>query len=355
VGFNDYWNYLVTCLVLSAVLVPVAIWRLRPVAIRQASRPAKAQVPRGAYVHRTRRIPLWRARTRWHAWLWREWQLDANPVLWREWEARQPSLWSRIIWRIYALLAVCFSFHGLIESWGAGPGMADYAAVVIAFQVVTGLLLVSVAAPCSVGEERARGTLETLLTTPLSTTTILWAKWRVTYRIVLRLVILPWLLLAAIAVGHAGRHLEGTLVLAALILAYGAAVTSLGLALATWTSRLGRAVTWNVIAYVAMSLGSMFFAMAALGPNQVAQGLAMGSPFFGTGYLSAMIMLERTDEYNNAASWGLGWIAFYSALATILYLATLATFDRYVGRMNNQMKRRARRPKAPAPAAVPVA
>ena len=43
--------------------------------------------------------------------------------------------------------------------------------------------------------------------------------------------------------------------MAALIVAYGAAITSLGLALATWMPRMGRAVGLTVGLYTSMLIG----------------------------------------------------------------------------------------------------
>src|SRR5207248_5890046 len=95
-------------------------------------------------------------------------------------------------------------------------------AMVLAVQVLVGLLLVSVAAPNPLAEERARGSLDVLLATPLSTRSILGGKWWGTYRAVPRLAFLPSLSAAAIVLHNFGAHLEGMLLLAGLILAYGA-------------------------------------------------------------------------------------------------------------------------------------
>ena len=53
----------------------------------------------------------------------------------------------------------------------------------------------------------------------------------------------------------------------ALIIAQGAAIASLGLALATWISRTGRAVAWTVSALVASIVGWPVLGFLLLGAN----------------------------------------------------------------------------------------
>ena len=63
--------------------------------------------------------------------------------------------------------------------------------MVNAWQVATGLLLLSVSAATSLAEERQRGSLDVLMATPLPTRSIVWGKWWGTFRPVPRLLILP--------------------------------------------------------------------------------------------------------------------------------------------------------------------
>ena len=64
------------------------------------------------------------------------------------------------------------------------------------FQVAVGLLLLSVTAATSLAEERAHGSLDLLLSTPLSTWQIVVGKWLGAFRVVPMLVILPALLIS---------------------------------------------------------------------------------------------------------------------------------------------------------------
>ena len=98
--------------------------------------------------------------------------------------------------------------------------------VINGLQVAAGLLLLSVSAATSLAEERQRGSLDVLMATPLSTRSIVWGKWWGAFRGVPPLLVLPVVLTAALS-SHTGRF-WGVALMAALILAYGAAITSLG-------------------------------------------------------------------------------------------------------------------------------
>ena len=60
---------------------------------------------------------------------------------------------------------------------------SDTVAVMTTIQVGVGLLLLSVSAATSLAEERARGSLDILLSTPLSTFSILVGKWWGAFRL----------------------------------------------------------------------------------------------------------------------------------------------------------------------------
>ena len=68
-----------------------------------------------------------------------------------------------------------------------------------------------------------------------------------------RLAILPiWVAAGAAMITDGGI---GLVLMIGLILAYAAAITSLGLAVATWVPRLGRVITVSVMAYVLVAVG----------------------------------------------------------------------------------------------------
>ncbi len=119
-------------------------------------------------------------------------------------------------------------------------------------QVAIGLLLLAVTTAAGLHEERAHGSLDVLLATPLPTATIVRGKWRWAFRRVPLLALLPTVM--TLLLTAAGRW-AGALLIMALILAQGAAVTGLSLALPTWSRRAGRAPALCAIACLGMSLG----------------------------------------------------------------------------------------------------
>ena len=116
----------------------------------------------------------------------------------------------------------------------------------------------------SLSEERQRGSLDVLMATPLSTRAIVFAKWLSVFRIVPWLVAGPALIGLALAISPTlrSRHgfdeapmalsdrLSAGGLLAFTLLAHGAAMTSLGLCLATWVHRQGKVVGMNVSVFV---------------------------------------------------------------------------------------------------------
>ena len=82
-------------------------------------------------------------------------------------------------------------------------------------------------------------------------------------------------------------HWSNYLVLLGLVLAYGATITSLGLALATWVSRLGRAIALCVTAYVALVIGWPMLLVFGLGNHDdVILALILGDPLYGSAFVT---------------------------------------------------------------------
>jgi len=202
--------------------------------------------------------------------------LDGNPVLWREWHRNRPSRLTRLLWASLLLGTSALAICGLVETARQKPGTGlMLLANAMACQVLFGLLMLSATAPTALAEERMRGSLDVLLTTPLSSRSIVLAKWWGIYRMVLLL--LPVLLFSGIVLGFTlpdrpvyltkikaappefpmtvwDRWLSITLGPAD-FLASGAVITSLGIALAVRVRRLGRAVMLSVVAFIASAIG----------------------------------------------------------------------------------------------------
>jgi len=316
------------CLALSGALAGFAAWRLRPAAARESDRPR-------------RRVGLGRL----GQWLPGP-SLDANPVLWREWHARRPTRGVLVLWLLYAALACACTAGVAWLTWQVPSG--GPAPVLNALQVAAGMLMLSIAAASALAEERVRGSLDVLLATPLPTRSVVWGKWWGTFRLVPVLAVPPVVATAALA-WHNG-HWSGVALVTGLVVAYGAALTSLGLALATWVPRLGRAVGLSVAAHVGVTVGWTVFAFVVTRgtPGLTAPGLASFSPFLGV-MLPNVVMKSQPAAFD----WDqvVGWLVFWTltdlALAAVLLTAVLATFNRCLGRMDEARARSTARPHAP--------
>jgi ABC-type Na+ efflux pump permease subunit len=204
------------------------------------------------------------------------------------------------------------------------------------FQASIGLLLLSVSAATSLSEERTRGSLDLLLVTPLSTLSVIWGKWWGAFRGVVLLAILPTVVAAVLAT-ESGNWIGPPLILA-LFLAYGAAITSLGLALATWITNAGRVLALCVGAVVGVTVGSIPVVVILFDRDQNSPFIAMVSPFMGIGLFSDVIAGHGPgDAWPKAAGFAVLWTFVYGANACFLFLATLATFDRRLGRIPDRV------------------
>jgi ABC-type transport system involved in multi-copper enzyme maturation permease subunit len=201
---------------------------------------------------------------------------------------------------------------------------------------------VSVSAATSLAEERVRGSLDVLLSTPLATRTILAGKWWGAFRQVLHLLIWPATTTTFLIAGSG--HVIAYLGMLGLISAYGAVITSLGLALATWVSRLGRAVALCIAAYVVFSIGwvVLVFLLTVRGQGPTNEhlivSLIMGSPLYGTFFATIAVAPEPFPmPGGSAADVGVGtclWILIHGGVAAALFAATVASFDRCLGRVS---------------------
>jgi ABC-type transport system involved in multi-copper enzyme maturation permease subunit len=345
----DHLLFLAGCVVLSGGLAAVAVVVLRPLAVRHEARPQR----RRPWFAGTALIP--------NLWSLLGPSLDFNPVLWREWHRRRPSAWVRFMWLAYAASCVFFSGLGFLVSFKGGPDR-EVVVFVNAFEALVGLLLLSVTASTSLSEERVRGSLDMLLATPLPTHSIVWGKWWGTIRTVPLLALLPmatvWLLWMTRGLAPspwAGRLQPGAFLAPALILAllvaYGAAITSLGLAMATWIQRLGRAIAATVGLYALTTIAWPLVVMVLFArSDKIGPGLAEGSPFFGAAF-TTLLTLEHGPEVEGVIVGAFFWTLFYAAVAGGLLVATLFTFDHALGRVSEGHARPAARRRAPRPVA----
>jgi ABC-type transport system involved in multi-copper enzyme maturation permease subunit len=324
VGFDDYLAFLGGCLALAALMALLAAVTLRRAAAREPARRARR---RGGLLG---------------GWLPRLGpSLDYNPVLWRELHGRRPSRWVRAVWVAYVLLSLGASVTAHVTRGTTGGSMAPF---VNAFQYSIGLLLVCITSVTSLFEERVRGSLDVLMTTPLPTSSIVWGKWWGAYRGALLVMLIP-LGLAVSGIASSPRSLPASLnqnpskivlpyVLAGLMLVYGAAVTSLGLALATWVKRFGVAVGLSAAIYLLVAGGAVLV-LLVLGPGGAGgEGFAVVSPWFGVGELTWEIGDPVVGPRD--LGWKIAWALLYAVVALVLVLATERTFNRCMGRMTDR-------------------
>jgi ABC-type transport system involved in multi-copper enzyme maturation permease subunit len=326
VDMATYLSFLGACLCVSAVLMAVATSRIRAVVLTQAGKPV-ARSSRFRFVFRlSSKLSL--------PWLPTP-SLDGNPVLWREWHRSRPSGFIGMAWFLYSALGAVFAIVTL-NMIATARGNEEVITIMSTFQVAVGLLLLSVGAATTLAEERARGSLDVLLSTPLSTFSILVGKWWGAFRLMPHVLVWPALLTSCWVV-DGGRWVRYLLLLG-LITAYGAWIASLGLASATWVSRLGRAIALCVSLYVVFSFGWLFLITLMFDRNQVSMALVMGSPLFGVPMATSAIEAGRrqflsTGEDLAAAIGAILWTLVHSGVAAGLFAMVVTSFDRCLGRI----------------------
>jgi ABC-type transport system involved in multi-copper enzyme maturation permease subunit len=316
VGPGDYLRFLAATGTLSALLAAASVLRLRSTGDRGRV-PGAGRRGRGRRLDLARRLPGP--------------SLDFNPVFWREWHRNRPSRWASAVGVLYVALASVFSLVAVV-----GGGGQVVPAWVNGLQVSIGLLLLSVSASTSLAEERVRGSLDVLLASPMSTREIVLGKWLGTFRLVPPLAILPGLVL--LCGPDRGDRVPVFVLTTVFILSSGAAIVGLGLAMATWCPRLGRAVGLTVTLYVLVAVGWMFLVMITVRGPAVGEGPMMGSPFFWVGEMTFEFYEGRRVNRGigwGYYAWGIFWIVAYAFAAAALLAATLLTFNRCLGRVES--------------------
>jgi ABC-type transport system involved in multi-copper enzyme maturation permease subunit len=363
-------------LALSSGLVAYAVLRLRAeVTSRSGSRPARL----AAWLRTTRaRLSAWCPSP----------SLDENPILWREWRRGRPSRLARVLWSLFLVASFAATLWGVLALSVDYEKGERFLAMGNGLQATFGLLLVSLTAPTVLAEERVRGSLDVLMTTPLSSARIVLAKWWGAYRVVLALAILPavgafWLAMEAprfpSVYGRASpapfsQHPAPLAALdriadacfpVAMLLVQGAAVTSVGLALATGIHRLGRAVAASVTCYALFAFGWLVLLEVGIvtGPLSwiglispadheaeqfFAQLLAGACPLGGQYFVFETIHFPAAGK-RSAFYIGEIVVLLATLVFAILVLGlTLAMFNRCMGRMPERPRRAPRPPRSVA-------
>ena len=335
VAISDFIYFFAGCLACSVFLVIVAIWSLRGVVVRHGSVKSKKHPGQKKRWSRSLRIP----------WLPRP-SLDGNPILWREWQRQQPSRWVRAVWWLYGVVSFGFSLYVfLCVLMLPHSRQSELGALVNAFEVSIGLLLVSVTSVTSLQEDRLRGSMDVLLTTPLSTLEVFWGKWWGSFRLVLLLTVLPTALSATPALAHMLGHSrqEGPpfynlalsfMLMPLLICCYGASVVSIGLALAIWIKGPGKAMAASVILYLVPAVG---FLLSEFFFNSGEDFKTLGSSFMATGYLTIIGVEPIPSGVMSVVPSLMVWCIMYAGVAGLISIAAYRSFDRCLERMPDQM------------------
>jgi hypothetical protein len=314
VGWSEVGTLVAGLLAVSLGLNALAIVSLRRFAGRRSGKP------------RVRLVRPIAAR-------WLAPSLDGNPILWREWQRRRAAGWVGMLWVLYDLcaLAATATIITLVITRGLGLS-TEIASLLNGLQVSAGMLLLVVRAAMTLADVRATGGLDVLLASPLESRSIVLAKWCGAFLTAPRLALLP--AAAAFAIACRSGQFHGVALVAGIVLCYGAAMASLGLALAVWIPHAGRAATLGVAAHVVATVG-WFFAVVILtrgAGGATGLGLASGSPFIGVSFATIM-MQGRTPDLAELRYWLIFWMVVALAVAGVFLAATLATFDRSLGRV----------------------
>ncbi len=309
---RDYGWFLATTIGLAAGLTGLTIARIRAVCTRTR---VKRQVSRRGLIGRLDRRLNWRFPLPSPS-------LDFNPVLWREWHRSRPSRLTRIVIGVYMVGSLLASIAAILST---GPFTRVW---VNGLQTAIGMLLLSVIASTSLAEERVRGGLDILMTTPLSTAEIVIGKWLGTFRLAGWLAIFPVLLVVC---GDPSNeiYLPAVGLTVAFEFIGAGLIAALGLLMATWCQRPGRAVALTVTIYLLVTVGLAPIIMSLIRVT-TSELFLMCSPFFYGGIMAGAV--SRGDGPPSPIGWAVFWSLTYLIVTALLLGLTLLTFNRCLGR-----------------------
>lgn len=329
IGPGDYIYYVSATFIFAAVIIGWVIWRLRRIVLIQSNRPLRKRwsifaIPRRRRIH------------------W----LNSNPLRWYERHRKRLSRAGRVIWFIFVGGSLAASVWVMIRTLEF-RSRDEVAMVSNTLIVGIGLLLTTVGAVTALADERARGSLDILMTTPLTTRQIVAAKWRAAFATVPKVLALPIVVAGVVLLanwgdtGRFGRNSDTGircilwLVIILQWLSCGLLLTSVGFWLATLVKHFGRAIGIAVAFYVGMAIGWMVLVMAVSAKEDEALSFIAASPIFMAAYGTACLMGWEPDKSMNACIIGATiWSLGFLVSSWFLYLMTLRMFDRKMGRIS---------------------
>jgi ABC-type transport system involved in multi-copper enzyme maturation permease subunit len=341
-SFFDFWDYVAFfggAFAISVIMLALAIWRIRPVAVRASGTTGRSH--RMGWLGRLiRSIPGPR--------------LDGNPVLWREWHRARPSRFLTIVVAPLAIATTVACLFGSYSAWKHGitpmppPTWARIVEPATMIPPLFGLLILSAVAPYTFAEERQRGGLDVLTATPLSNWTIVLGKWLGTFRLVPLIALGPGLVAFAVATAREnpgippatmryvrsdrGSLLACAALLVVTILAHGALLSSVGLALATWIKRPARAMAVSVMLFIGLSIAWPIFTRILPARSGFFANLSVLSPIVSTNELAGHLFF-RNGGLPSRLWWNSLCVLVLAATAIGILWLTWRTFDLGIGRI----------------------
>jgi ABC-type transport system involved in multi-copper enzyme maturation permease subunit len=283
--------------------------------------------------------------------------LEGNPVLWREWHRNQPSRLARWLWRGMMFVTWGMVLGGLVLGGDDLDELGQLADLGLILQGFFGFLMVAATSPTVLAEERTRGSLDVLMSTPLSTRSIVNAKWWGAFRIVLMLAILPTFVAVflaftspdlpsyasamksdrpAVPLNLFDRIIAPIFCLVDLLVS-GALIVSVGVLIATWIPRVGRAVGTSVVIFMLIGVGwAVFVETLSDLPEEYQNALEslspVLSPLVDIGMFSSLAYASRITTWIYQA---LAILAKLAAGGFFLWLSIL-TFNRCLSRVDER-------------------
>jgi hypothetical protein len=197
-------------------------------------------------------------------------------------------------------------------------------------------------------EERQRGSLDLLVATTLSTRAIVIGKWLGTFRLVAPMTIGLGLIALAMATAHSnsslafgpglppeyyrrislGTRCYGAAVAIATILAHGALITSVGLALAVWIKRQSRAIALTVGWFILVTAAwPIVVSIVMSGDPNRGENLVALSPVAVCINLIPLLTQRTYAFMNGTLRSGTFWAVEVSGAALAILWLTIRTFD----------------------------
>ncbi len=374
IDWETVLTFVAACVTAAAVAIGVVAWRLR-----------SAIYPQGARRSRTgwRRVATVPARCVGAGARWifgrldgprRILALDKNPVLWLECRKRGSRV-TRLVWGGFWLVVIGFTAYAAVLSSADGIDRAGFETVTF-LAVFFGMLLMVAGAAASLADERNRGGLDVLLTTPVATRTVVLAKWLALLRplpMIAAVVLVATVFIAACAtdkaVGWVVRPGTNFAVMTTLgtsslgrwerwliailpplhVLASGASVAAFGLWIATRIKRVERAVVVAVLIYFVATFGFAVIIEFGLvewvlelafdvgnervsSYHWISNGLMSLSPL-GGGMINELTNLPGMNHHERIWVFYAGSIALHASCAAGLLALAIRGFDRRLGRI----------------------